>query len=140
MDFFVHNAVSFAKTFPLFFVLLIFFIVLSVILFFSLIKKKSSLRKDAVKRSRAVIGGQVAEQFAPFLPDFPGTPSNSHFIGKPVDFISFEGLSETGETNEILFIEVKTGKSELSAREKSVKKAVEEGRVRYAVYRADKNL
>ena len=33
-----------------------------------LIKKE---RADAVKRSRAVIGGQFTEQIAPFLPAFP---------------------------------------------------------------------
>ena len=37
--------------------------------------------------------------------------------------------------DEILFIEVKTGTSALSGREKQVRKAVEEGRVRYVEYR-----
>ena len=51
-------------------------------------------RKDAVKRSRAVIGGQMAEQIAPFLPDFPCNPADVRFIGKPVDFIAFPGMAE----------------------------------------------
>ena len=28
-------------------------------------------RSDAIKRSKAVINGQMVEQIAPFLPDFP---------------------------------------------------------------------
>ncbi len=96
---------------------------------------RKKLRSDAIKRSRAVIGGQVVEQVAPFLPNFPCSPSDAHFIGKPIDFLAFSGLSDHNCVDEILFIEVKTGLSTLSNREKEVKKAVEEGRVRYVEYR-----
>lgn len=97
--------------------------------------KKKNLRSDAIKRSRAVIGGQVVEQVAPFLPDFPCNPADARFIGKPVDFIAFQGLSEKDTIDQILLIEVKTGQSNLNNREKEVKKAVEEGRVKYVEYR-----
>lgn len=102
-------------------------------------KNRSSLRSDAIKRSRSVIGGQVAEQIAPFLPGFPCHPGDARFIGKPVDFVAFPGLSEDDKVKEILLIEVKTGKSALNNREKEVKRAVAEGRVRYIEYRADDN-
>ncbi|MCR4580300.1 MAG: Holliday junction resolvase [Treponema sp.] len=97
--------------------------------------KKRNLRSDAINRSRAVIGGQVVEQLAPFLPDFPCNPSDARFIGKPVDFLAFPGLSDKDHVEEVLLIEVKTGHSELSAREKEIKRAVKEGRVRYVEYR-----
>lgn len=119
-------------------ILLILIICLSVLLiiqFFKNFNDKKNVRKDAVKRSKAVIGGQVAEQIAPFLPNFPANPSDARFIGKPVDFIVFSGLSETEKIDEILFVEVKTGKSALNEREKEVKKAVEKGKVRYVEYR-----
>ena len=112
-------------------------IVLVFIIFFQHIyfsKKLSKIRKDAVKRSRSVINGQMIEQVAPFLPDFPCNPSDARFVGKPVDFIAFKGLSDE-EIEEIQFIEVKTGQSTLSEREKQIKKAVKEGRVRYIEYR-----
>ena len=98
---------------------------------------RSALRSDAIKRSRSVIGGQLAEQVAPFLPGFPCHPGDARFIGKPVDFIAFPGLTEDNEVHEVLLIEVKTGKSALSGREKEVRRAVAEGRVRYVEYRAD---
>lgn len=98
-------------------------------------------RKDAVNRSRAVLTGQIGEQMAPFLPNFPCEHDAVRFIGKPIDFIGFA----TNENNnipfeektikEILFIEVKSGNSTLTKREKEIKKAVEEGRVRYIEYR-----
>ena len=100
---------------------------------------QAKVRKDAIKRSRSVIGGQLAEQVAPFLPGFPCNPGDARFIGKPVDFIAFPGMTEDNRVHEVLLIEVKTGKSALSGREKEVKKAVAEGRVRYVEYRADDN-
>lgn len=97
-----------------------------------LIKKE---RADAVKRSRAVIGGQFTEQIAPFLPAFPCNAGDARFIGKPVDFIAFPGSAEGKSIEEILLIEVKTGDSRLSEREKQIKTAVENGNVKYVVYR-----
>lgn len=119
----------------------IYFIGISIVLVFIIFfqhlyfsKKLSKIRKDAVKRSRSVINGQMIEQVAPFLPDFPCNPSDARFVGKPVDFIGFKGLSDE-EIEEIQFIEVKTGQSTLSEREKQIKKAVKEGRVKYIEYR-----
>lgn len=92
------------------------------------------VRKDALKRSRAVLGGQAGEQVAPFLPQFPCNPADARFVGKPIDFIAFPGAAAGEEISEILLIEVKTGDAQLSARERQIKRAVEEGRVRYVEY------
>ena len=97
----------------------------------SLLKKQ---RKDAVKKSRAVIGGQVAEQLAPYLPEFPCNPGDVCFLGKPVDFMGFTGLTESDEIHEVMFIEVKTGQSKLNGHEKQLKDAIQKGRVRYVEY------
>lgn len=91
-------------------------------------------RSDAVRRSRSVIEGQVAEQLAPWLPDFPFDPGDVRFIGKPVDFIAFKG-SSTGKIEEVAFVEVKTGTSGLSGVERSLRDAIEEGRVAWYEYR-----
>jgi hypothetical protein len=93
------------------------------------------IRADAVKRSRAVLGGQMVEQVAPFLPGFPCNPADVRFIGKPVDFIGFPGAAEGKPIEEIFLIEVKSGTSALSKREREIKNAVEAGRVRYVEYR-----
>jgi predicted Holliday junction resolvase-like endonuclease len=93
-------------------------------------------RKDAVERSRAVLSGQISEQIAPWLPDFPVNPSEARFIGKPVDFVAFSGV-EDGNVHEVIFIEVKTGRSALSPTEKSVKDAIIQGHVRWVEYRID---
>ena len=91
-------------------------------------------REDAVKRSRAVLNGQLSEQFAAFFPGFPADPTEIRFVGKPVDFVAFPGLS-TGTVDEVLFVEVKTGNAALSKVERSLRDAVEKKNVRYTEYR-----
>ena len=118
-------------------VLAAFLLILLIIQTIRLHRDRSALRSDAIKRSRSVLGGQLAEQVAPYLPGFPCNPGDARFLGKPVDFIAFPGLSEDNKVHEVLLIEVKTGKSMLSEREKEIKRAVAEGRVRYIEYRAD---
>ena len=92
-------------------------------------------RADAIARSRAVLAGQFSEQIAPYLPGFLYKPTECKFIGKPIDFVVFNGLDEKN-VNEIIFVEVKSGKSKLSGTENSVKDAVLNGRVKWAEYRA----
>lgn len=124
-------------------IVFIFLLIIFTVIIFSLgrlfekIKLSSKIkqeRSDAVKRSRAVITGQMAEQIAPYLPEFPCNPADVRFIGKPVDFIGFSGLSEKGTVDEVLLIEVKSGDSKLNNHEKSLKNAIQNGKVRYLQY------
>jgi hypothetical protein len=54
-----------------------------------------------------------------------------------IDLIAFKGLNDSMEEIEIVFIEVKTGRSVLSARERAVKKAVQQKRVSWRVFNPD---
>ncbi len=96
-------------------------------------------RKDAILRSRAVLSGQFSEQMAPYFPNFNHNPGECKFLGKPVDLICFEGLDEK-KINEVVFIEVKSGNAKLSSVEKSLKEAVEGGKVRWEEYRIPENF
>ena len=78
---------------------------------------------------------QAAEQLAPFLLGFPCNPADVRFVGKPVDFVGFPGAAEWKAIREVLVIEVKSGISRLSERERQIKAAVESGHVRYVEYR-----
>lgn len=97
-------------------------------------EEELAARDDAVKRSRAVLTGQIGEQLAPFFPGFPCDPADARFLGKPVDFIAFSGAS-TGAIKEVLFVEVKTGDARLSGQERALKEAVQAGRIRWVEYR-----
>src|ERR1044071_3464642 len=83
----------------------------------------TALRRDAVQRSQSVTLGKVAEHLVPYLPDFRWNPKDARFIGSPVDFMVFDGLSE-GALRRIVFVEVKTGTSTMSSRERQVRDAV----------------
>ncbi len=92
------------------------------------------IREDAVVRSQAVTTGKMVEQMVPFLPGFEFNPRDARFLGSPVDLVVFDGLSE-GEVRRIVFVEVKTGGSQLTVREKSVRSAVRSGNVELAELR-----
>ncbi len=92
-------------------------------------------REKAIKRSREVLGGQFGEQIAPYMPGFPCNPGDCKFLGQPVDFIAFPGSAEGKPIREVMFIEVKSGGSHLSEREKQLKSAIKNGEVRYIEYR-----
>lgn len=96
--------------------------------------RAAHVRKDAITRSRAVLGGQFSEQLAPYLPDFPYSPTEVRFLGKPIDFIVFSGM-DAKDISEVVFVEVKSGDAKLSAQERHLRDAVEGGRVRYEEYR-----
>jgi len=86
------------------------------------------------RRSQAVVKGLVNEQLAPLVRQFPGDPSDARFLGKPVDYIVFHGLSQ-GYIDEILFVEVKSRKGiALTPNERLVRDAVKKGRIRWTVY------
>ena len=100
-------------------------------------KYEQEIRLDAIRRSSAVTRGKVTEHIVPYLPGFDLDPKDIRFLGTPIDLIAFKGLNDSLEDIEIVFIEVKTGGSVLSAREKAVKKAVEQKKVSWRVFNPD---
>ena len=93
-------------------------------------RRTRDIRRDAVSQSRAVTRGQVFEQFAAYFPSFEFSPKDAQFIGKPVDFIVFDGLDD-GELRRIVFVEIKTGDAALSTRERRIREAIQRGRVEW---------
>ena len=89
-----------------------------------------AVRRDTLQRSLAVTAGKVFEQLVPYLPDFPYNPKDARFLGSPVDFVVFDGLND-GDVKRVVFVEVKTGASELSPRERRVRDAVRNAQVEW---------
>jgi len=87
-------------------------------------------RASAVKISRAVNRGLISEQFAPYLTGFEYNPKDAHFIGAPIDYLIFDGLDE-GLLKSVVLLDVKTGVAKLNARQVQVKRAIDEGRIRF---------
>src|SRR6266567_2642603 len=94
----------------------------------------AGIREDAVQRSLAVTAGKVHEQLIPYLPDFPYNPKDARFLGTPVDLVVFDGLAD-GAVRRVVFLEVKTGVSGLTSRERQVRDVVEAREVEWAELR-----
>lgn len=112
----------------------------------SLLLKESvaNARKDALKRSRAVIRGQASEHLAPYV--VPNTnPKDYRFMGNPIDFICFEGLSDVldGQSDAITsvrFVDIKTGKASLNKTQRRIRDAIKEGKVTFEIINLDNQL
>jgi predicted Holliday junction resolvase-like endonuclease len=81
---------------------------------------EKSIRKDAASKSQSTLVGKITEHFIPHLPEFLYNPQDARFLGSPIDFIVFDGLSE-GALRKIIFIEVKTNAGSLSTRERQIR-------------------
>jgi predicted Holliday junction resolvase-like endonuclease len=97
------------------------------------------IRKDCVSRSRSTLKGKIAEQMAPVLPDFRYNPADARFIGSPVDYIIFDGLTRVADDKEdeiqIVFMDVKKGSGALTRTQRLIRQAVEKKSVAWRTMR-----
>lgn len=110
---------------------LIIGILIAKIFFLAKLKKH---RQNAVDRSRSVVLGNVHEKIAPLLPKFPYHYKDLVFLGKWIDYLVFNGLSEWN-LKEIVFLEIKTGGSQLNKNEIQIKQCIQEKKVKYEIRR-----
>ncbi|MGY5863662.1 MAG: Holliday junction resolvase-like protein [Candidatus Thorarchaeota archaeon] len=106
-------------------------------------EQESSVRKDAVDRSRYVIKGKIAEHMVPMYREvFNHDPSDARFIGAPIDYLIFDGYTAVKDGNSdepitVVLADIKTGNAKLNRTERKIKEAVEAGRVRWETIRLD---
>jgi len=99
-------------------------------------QRLEQFRKSSAQTQRSTLRGQVAERMASLFPQFIWNPSDAHFLGQPIDYIIFHGLTENRDGTsskpvEIVFVEAKSGNQTLTPAERLVRDAVERKRVRY---------
>lgn len=95
------------------------------------VEAEKDIRKDAIDKSQSVTMGKMTEHMVPYLPGFGFNPSDARFIGSPIDLVVFDGLGD-GDVRKIVFVEIKTGVSTLSTRERIVRDAINAGKVEWA--------
>ena len=95
-----------------------------------LIEEVKKARKDSKFRSSAVNWGKSIEHFVPFMTKFPVPPEDVVFLGMPIDYVGFTD-TESSKKCKVHFIEVKSGASFMSTKQKNIKKAIEEGRIEF---------
>ena len=76
--------------------------------------------------------GAIGENFAAFHESFPYNRKSTKALFQPVDLICFED-------DEVVFIDVKTGNSQLSTKQRNIRDNIKAGRCRFEVHRLDEN-
>jgi predicted Holliday junction resolvase-like endonuclease len=82
------------------------------------------------KKSSEVRTGKITEQIAPFLADYPRDPRTARFLGDPIDFVHFD-------EDKVTFVEVKSGKSQLSKKQRGIRDMIKDGKVEFIIYRVE---
>jgi len=102
-------------------------------------REKKSIREDALNKSRSVIKGQISEQLVPFMSGFPYNASDLKFIGNFCDYICISNMSVARDTDEeikeIVFMDIKSGSSQLSKVQRKIRDAILDGRVEWETVR-----
>ena len=88
------------------------------------LEEETESRKKTLsqKKSSEVRLGNIAETLAPFLDQFDFDPENCIFLGRPIDYISFED-------EVITLIEVKSGKSQLNKKQRHIRDLINNNQV-----------
>ena len=108
------------------------------------IKDLKKASEDALTKSRAVMRGQATEHLAPYILK-DTNPKDYRFMGNPVDYILFDGLSDVldGESDSIksiTFVDIKTGKSNLTKSQRRIRDAIASNLIKFEVINLDKVL
>lgn len=79
------------------------------------------------QRSLSASYGRITEQWFPLMKGYPYDSAGFRFLGTPVDGVQFED-------DRVIFVEFKSHRSELSAQQKKLKKAIQAGKVAWEEY------
>ena len=99
-------------------------------------QEEKKIREDAIQKSINTLLGKIGDEFSPVLlaNKYGINLKDFRHLGTPVDFVAFKGLSDGSSEVEVLFLEIKSGKSSgLVGRERMVRDAVKSKRVSYEV-------
>jgi len=100
-------------------------------------------RADSIKRQRSILKGQATEHLAPYI-NSEYNPKDYKFIGDPIDYVIYDGLSDIkskdDEIRNIIFMDIKTGKSQLNRVQRAIKKCIQDGNIKFEIYRPEKDI
>ncbi len=112
-------------------VLILFAVVVTLLLYIRSLKKRF---EEKVRRSSLTLSGKTIEKLAPFLERFPYDAHDMRWLGDPIDFVVFDGLS-SGNPQQIVFTEMKSGGSHLSGVQQRIKELIERKRIKWEEFR-----
>ena len=87
----------------------------------------SKIKSEKISQSTKY--GQISEEFFPLEQSYPYNSQNFKFLGDPIDGIQFN-------ENEIILIEFKTNKSQLSQKQRSIRDLIKNKKVSFELIEA----
>ena len=75
--------------------------------------------------------GFIMERIAPTVPTFRFKHNDCRSLFDPIDYVIFEGLTETGSVDKIHFVDIKTGAARLSKKQKEIKNVINDKKVKF---------
>lgn len=75
--------------------------------------------------------GFIMERIAPTMPGFRFKHNDCRAIFDPIDYIIFEGLTDTGEVKRLFFVDIKSGEAKLSKKQKQIRQIVQDRKITF---------
>jgi len=97
-------------------------------------ERRKEISRGSEVKSTAVNIGFILERIAPCMKDFCFEKNDCRSLFDPIDYVIFEGLTRKGTVNKILFVDIKTGKANLTGKQKEIRDLVEDKKVTWDTY------
>ena len=100
----------------------------------SLRERRKQIPQRSEVGAEATNIGFILERLAPTLPAFPFDRSECRALFDPIDYLIFEGMQSTGRVDHITFVDIKTGRSRLTSKQRAIKNLVVNKQVEWQTY------
>ncbi len=97
-------------------------------------EREKEISRGSKIKATAVNIGFILERIAPCMKDFCFEKNDCRSLFDPIDYVIFEGLTKKGTVNKILFVDIKTGKANLTGKQKEIRDLVEDKKVTWDTY------
>jgi predicted Holliday junction resolvase-like endonuclease len=98
-------------------------------------EKRKKISEKSEVSTTAINIGFISERIVPLMKDFSFDRNDCRSLFDPIDYIIFEGLSKKNSVSKILFTEIKTGKANLTGKQKEIRNLVQRKRVTWDTYK-----
>lgn len=99
----------------------------------SLLKRQQRATTTSESLATSVGVGKIIEKVLPAHRNFGLPPADCRFLGDPIDMIIFDGVSKN-RVDRITFLDVKTGKSPLTPKQRQIRDTIEDHGVKWRSY------
>src|ERR1700737_1923459 len=97
-------------------------------------KCKEQISTRSELGAKAVNLGFILERLAPSMSAFRFARNDCRSLFDPIDYVIFEGLSEKGAVNNIVFADIKTGAAGLKPRQREIRSLVQTSKAHLETY------